>query len=67
METGTIAETLTSNVDVAETQLAQLEAQGVSYAAVTDQLLVEGVQKFADSWDDLMARIDAKVSALATA
>ena len=28
LETGTIAETLTSNVDVAETQLAQLEAQG---------------------------------------
>ena len=66
LATGTIAETLTSDVDEAEAQLAQLEAEGVSYTAVTDQLLVEGVQKFADSWDALMARIDAKVSALAT-
>ena len=67
LATGTITETLTSDVDEAEAQLAQLEAEGVSYTAVTDQLLVEGVQKFADSWDALMARIDVKVSAIAAA
>ena len=65
LETGTISEALTSGVDEAAAQLAQLAEEGVSYAAVTDQLLVEGVDKFADSWDSLMARIDAKVAALA--
>ena len=65
LATGTIAETLTSDVDVAEAQFAQLAEEGVAYSEVTDQLLVEGVAKFADSWDSLMARIDAKVSTLA--
>ena len=65
LNTGTIAETLTQDVDVAEAQMAQLADEGVSYEEVTAQLLVEGVEKFADSWDSLMARIDAKISALA--
>ncbi len=64
LATGTIAETLTADVDKAEAQLAQLADEGVSYDEVTAQLLVEGVEKFADSWDSLMARIDAKISAL---
>ena len=66
LATGTIAETLTADVDEAEAQLARLADEGVSYDDVTDQLLVEGVEKFADSWDSLMARIDAKISALAS-
>ena len=66
LDTGTIAESLTSGVDEAEAQFAQLADEGVSYEAVTAQLLVEGVEKFADSWDSLMARIDAKISALAS-
>ena len=66
LATGTIEETLTVGVDEAEAQLAQLAAEGVSYEEVTAQLLVEGVGKFADSWDSLMARIDAKISALAS-
>ncbi len=66
LKTGTIAETLTKDVDVAEAQMAQLADEGVSYDDVTAQLLVEGVEKFADSWDSLMARIDAKISALAS-
>ena len=66
LDTGTIAETLTSGVDEAEAQFTQLADEGVSYDAVTAQLLVEGVEKFADSWDSLMARIDAKISALAS-
>lgn len=65
LNTGTIAETLTQNVDVAEAQLLQLAKEGVSYKEVTDQLLIEGVQKFADSWDSLMARIDSKIASLA--
>ena len=66
LDTGTIAETLTSGVDEAEAQFAQLADEGVSYEDVTAQLLVEGVEKFADSWDSLMARIDAKISALSS-
>ena len=65
LATGTVAETLTVGVADAETQVASLADEGVSYEAVTDQLLVEGVEKFADSWDSLMARIDAKVADLA--
>ena len=64
LETATVAETLTSGVDEAEEQFSQLAELGVSYSAVTDQLLVEGVSKFADSWDSLMSRIDAKTSSL---
>ena len=64
LATGTIEQTLTADVDEAEAQLAQLAQEGVSYDEVTAQLLVEGVEKFADSWDSLMARIDAKISAL---
>ena len=64
LATGTIAPTLTSEMDVAESQVAALADVGVSYEEVTDQLLVEGVEKFADSWDSLMSRIEAKVSDL---
>lgn len=66
LNTATVAETLTKGVDVAEAQLAQLAEEGVSYEEVTAQLLVEGVEKFADSWDSLMERIEAKVSTLAS-
>ena len=65
LNTGTVAETLTKGVNVAEAQLAQLADEGVSYEEVTAQLLVEGVEKFADSWDSLMERIAAKISTLA--
>ena len=65
LDTGTIAETLTMGIDEAESQISRLTDEGVSYAAVTDQLLVEGVGKFIDSWDSLMARIESKVADLA--
>ena len=64
LATGAIAPNLTSEMDVAESQVAALADVGVSYEEVTDQLLVEGVEKFADSWDSLMSRIEAKVSDL---
>ncbi len=66
LNTGTVVETLTKGVDVAEAQLVQLAEGGVSYEEVTAQLLVEGVEKFADSWDSLMERIAAKISTLAS-
>ncbi len=66
VNSGTVAETITADVDEAAAQLERLAQQGVSYQQVTDQLLVEGVDKFTESWDSLMSRIDAKVASLAS-
>lgn len=58
---GTVTESVTCCVDDAQQQLDALPMQGVDFDDVTDQLLEEGIQKFADSWDALMARIVSKV------
>lgn len=63
---GTVAHTVTSDVDHAQRQVDALATHGVDYVAVTDQLLEEGIQKFADSWDQLMSRVAAKMPAGAT-
>ena len=44
----------------AEQTLAALEAAGVSMDAVTDKLLVDGVKAFADSFELLLANVEAK-------
>ena len=59
--TGAATESVTCCVDEAQQQLEALTMQGVDFDEVTDQLLDEGIQKFADSWDALMARIASKV------
>jgi transaldolase/glucose-6-phosphate isomerase len=41
----------------ARTILAKLESNGISFKQVTDELVVEGVQSFADSFDKLFAAI----------
>lgn len=41
----------------AERVMAELEGAGVDLAAVTDQLEVEGVQKFTDAWEDLLGTV----------
>ena len=61
---GTIAETLTQGVDEAKLLLEQIEAAGVSYADVVDTLEAEGVQKFADSFADLLNGIETKLKKL---
>src|ERR1035437_1946627 len=61
---GTIAETLTQSVDEAQLLLEQVEAAGVSYAEVVDTLEAEGVQKFADSFADLLNGIETKLKKL---
>ena len=53
--------------DKARKLIEELEAAGVSYDDVTDTLEAEGVQKFADSFDDLLEGIRAKRGELATA
>ena len=63
-EHGAVAETLTKDVGEAELVFEQLEAAGVYYAEVTDTLEAEGVQKFADSFAELLSGIETKLEKL---
>ena len=61
--TATVARTRsTSGVDEAERLLDELREAGVDYDDVTDTLEREGVQKFADSFEELLDGIRAKRS-----
>jgi transaldolase len=62
-----VPDTLTSGLDEARQVFADLAAAGVDYDSVTDTLEAEGVQKFADSFDELLAGVEAKRGALAPA
>jgi transaldolase len=52
--------TLTQGLDEARGLLDALAAAGVDYEDVVERLEAEGVQKFADSFADLLAGIEAK-------
>ncbi|SRR5712692_1168132 len=62
---GRVAETLTKGVDEAEQVFADLERAGVDYDDVTDTLEQEGVQKFADSFVELLEGVRSKREAIA--
>ena len=62
---GTIRETLTEGVDEARALFDDLAAAGVDYDDVVATLEKEGVQKFSDSFAQLLAGIEAKRGALA--
>jgi transaldolase len=64
---GTVADTLERGVEEAEQLLVRLAEAGVDYDDVTDTLEREGVQKFADSFEELLEGIRAKRSELAAA
>jgi transaldolase len=64
---GEVRDTLTQGVDEAERLLEQLAAVGVDYDDVVATLEAEGVQKFADSFEELLDGIRAKRSELAAA
>jgi len=61
---GTAANTLAEGVDEAQRLLEQIEAAGVSYAEVVDTLEAEGVEKFADSFAELLVGIEKKLEKL---
>jgi len=63
---GEVAETLTRGVDEARALLGALAAAGVDYDGVVETLEAEGVQKFADSFAELLAGIEARRGVLAT-
>lgn len=54
------AATLGADVDTARDQLAQLEKLGISLDSITDELVTEGVEKFAEAADQLYAALAAK-------
>jgi transaldolase len=64
---GRVAETLTQGVDEARRLLDDLAQAGVDYDGVVQTLEEEGVQKFSDSFDELLDGIRAKRGELAHA
>ncbi len=58
-------DTVLEGLDEAGRLLADLEAAGIDYDDVVGLLEVEGVQKFADAFDELIAGIEARRSELA--
>ena len=64
---GEVALTLEDGIDEAKQVFEQVEAAGVDYADVTDTLEREGVQKFIDSFTELLEGIEAKRGQLAPA
>ena len=65
-EQGEVQPTVSSDPDFWSGVLDRLAALGVDLDAVMDQLQEEGVQKFIDSYDDLLNDLEAKAGALAS-
>jgi transaldolase len=64
---GEVALTLEEGIDEAKQVFEQVAAAGVDYDDVTDTLEREGVQKFIDSFTELLEGIDAKRKQLVAA
>jgi transketolase len=57
---GRVAETLTRGTENAEKVMDGLVALDIDFDAITRQLVGEGVQKFMDPYDELLARLDER-------
>jgi transaldolase len=60
---GKVARTVDVDFDGARAAIAEIESLGISLNAVTDKLLVEGLESFQKSFDGLLANIEKKMSA----
>jgi len=60
---GTVAETLTENVDAARQVLAEADRRGLDLPGVTTALVRDGVKQFADAADALLGAVAAKRAA----
>jgi transaldolase len=60
-------DTVLEGIDEANDLLVQLEKAGVSYDDVVETIEAEGVQKFADSFDQIIEEVRAKRGTLAAA
>jgi len=65
LDHGNAARTVDADVEQARQHLAQLAGLGIDLGEVTTQLMGEGVDAFADSFDELMSGIAEKVTAIA--
>jgi transaldolase len=61
---GRVRYSIGDNVPAAHTLFEELEKVGIYYDQVTQQLLDEGVKKFADSFHQLFAGLDSKKNAI---
>ena len=61
---GTVARTLDQEVENALAQLAMLPELGIDLSAITDQLEIDGVNAFIQSFETLLAAIEAKMQTL---
>jgi transaldolase len=61
---GETRETLETGLAEAHSLLDELAAVGVDYGDVVDTLEAEGVEKFIDSFSDLLGGIEDKVDAV---
>jgi transaldolase len=57
---GKVGLTLEADVEEARATLAELEAAGISLRQVTDDLIVEGIKKFQEPYDKLLATLAIK-------
>ncbi len=64
---GVALPTLTEGLDVAEERLAELAAVGIDLDEVTEELQRQGLAKFAEPFDRLLATLDEKRGAIAAA
>jgi len=62
---GIVARTVDADVAGAESLLRELGTAGVSLAAVTEQLLADGIESFRKSYESLLAGLDRKAHAVA--
>ncbi len=60
-----VSSKVTENIDEAKSDLARLEEMGISLAKVTEDLREAGVKSFAASFDQLLAAIESKRTAMA--
>ncbi|MDE0199245.1 MAG: transaldolase [Caldilineaceae bacterium] len=65
LDHGCAARTVDADVEEARQHLKQLAELGIDLGDVTTQLMGEGVDAFADSFDELMSGIAEKVAAIA--
>jgi transaldolase len=61
---GVLAQTVTAGVDEARQVIADLAEAGIDIDDVTDQLLREGVEKFAKPFNSLIASIEEKLGTI---
>lgn len=59
-ERASVARTIDLDVEDSFATIERLQAAGIDMKAVTDQLLEEGVKAFADSFEKLLADVEAK-------